>query len=61
MDLKKQVEEIVDKVKNDDNIAEKFKNDPEKTIEDIAGVDVPDGMFDKVASTPIGKGLKKLL
>ena len=27
-----------------------FQKDPEKTIEDIAGVDIPDGMLDKVVS-----------
>lgn len=50
MDIKKQIEEIVDKVKNDDKIAEKFQKEPEKTIEDLAGVDIPDGMLDKVVS-----------
>lgn len=50
MDIKNQIEEIVDKVKNDDKIAEKFQKEPEKTIEEIAGVDIPDGMLDKVVS-----------
>lgn len=50
MDIKEQIEEIVKKVKDDDKIAEKFQKDPEKTIEDLAGVDIPDGMLDKVVS-----------
>lgn len=50
MDIKGQIEEIVKKVKSDDKLAEKFQKDPEKTIEDIAGVDIPDGMLDKVVS-----------
>ena len=34
MDIKAKIEEIVEKVKNDKNIAEKFKKDPIKTVEE---------------------------
>lgn len=50
MDIKNQIDDIVKKVKSDDKLAEKFQKDPEKTIEDIAGVDIPNGMLDKVVS-----------
>lgn len=48
MDIKEKIEEIVEKVKKDDNIKENFMKDPEKTIESLAGIDIPDGMLDKV-------------
>ncbi|MBE5881377.1 MAG: hypothetical protein E7289_03540 [Lachnospiraceae bacterium] len=48
MDLKEKIEEIVEKVKDDDNFKEEFKKNPEKAIENLAGIDIPDGMVDKV-------------
>lgn len=50
MDIKEQIDQIVKKVKDDDKLADKFKENPEKTVEEIAGVDIPDGMLDKVVS-----------
>ncbi len=48
MDIKEQIEKIVDKVKNDDSFREDFMKNPEKAIEKVAGIDIPDGMVDKV-------------
>mgnify|MGYP003298590152 CR=1 FL=1 len=48
MDVKEKIEEIVEKVKNDDKFKEEFMKNPEKAIENLAGVDIPDGMVDKV-------------
>ncbi len=48
MDIKAKIEEIVEKVKSDKNIQEKFKKDPIKTIEEIAGIDLPDDQIEKV-------------
>ena len=48
MDIKAKIEEIVEKVKNDKNIAEKFKKDPIKTVEELAGVDLPNDQIEKV-------------
>ena len=48
MDLKEKVEEIVKKVQNDENFKDEFMKNPEKAIEALAGVDIPDGMVDKV-------------
>lgn len=48
MDIKAKITEIVSKIKDDPKLLASFKKDPEKTIEGIAGVDIPDGMADKV-------------
>ena len=48
MDIKEKIEEIVAKVKNDDKFKDEFMKNPEKAIESLAGVDIPDGMIDKV-------------
>lgn len=50
MDIKDQVTKIVDKVKNDKDFEKDFKANPEKAIEKVAGIDIPDGMLDKVVS-----------
>lgn len=48
MDIKAKIEEIVEKVKGDKDVAEKFKKNPVKTIEEIAGIDLPDDQIEKV-------------
>ena len=48
MDIKAKIDEIVTKVKSDEDIAKKFKENPVKLVEDIAGVDLPDGAIDKI-------------
>lgn len=48
MDIKTKINEIVDKIKNDPQLKEDFQKDPEKAIEKVIGVDIPDGMVDKV-------------
>ena len=40
--LKDKLDEIVDKVKNDKNIAAKFQKDPIATVESLVGMDLPD-------------------
>ena len=40
--LKDKLDEIVDKIKNDKNIAAKFQKDPIATVESLIGVDLPD-------------------
>lgn len=49
MDIKGQIESIVKKIKDDDKFADKFKKNPEKAIEEVSGIDIPDGMIGKVA------------
>lgn len=53
MDIKKKIDEIVDKVKNDKDFEKKFKDNPVQAVESIIGVDLPD---DKVK--PIVDGVK---
>lgn len=48
MDIKKIINDIVEKVKADPDIAEDFKKEPIKTIEKLAGVDLPDDLVEKV-------------
>lgn len=48
MDIKEKIEEIVEKVKNDDSLMEDFKKDPIKVVEKLAGVDLPDDIIEKV-------------
>ena len=48
MDIKAKINEIADKIKNDPSLKEDFQKDPEKAIEKVIGVDIPDGMVDKV-------------
>ncbi len=48
MDIKAKIEEIVGKIKNDKSLGDDFKKDPEKTVEKLAGVDIPDGAIGKL-------------
>lgn len=48
MDIKAKIEEIVEKVKNDDSLMEDFKKDPIKVVEKLVGVDLPDDIIEKV-------------
>ncbi|MBR1567439.1 MAG: hypothetical protein IJ648_00625 [Lachnospiraceae bacterium] len=48
MDVKKKIEEIVNKIKADPNLLEEFKKDPEKTIEKLLCVDIPDEVAQQV-------------
>lgn len=47
-ELKEKIEEIVNKVKNDENFANNFKENPVKAIEDVIGVDLPDEQINQV-------------
>ncbi len=47
-DIKAKIEEIVEKIKGSDDLIEKFKADPEKTIESLIGIDIPDELAAKV-------------
>ena len=48
MDIKAKIDEIVNKVKNDPDIAKKFQSDPIKTVEGILGVDLPDDVIKQI-------------
>ena len=48
MDIKAKIEELVNKVKNDENFANEFKADPVKAVEKAVGVDLPDDQINKI-------------
>ena len=48
MDIKAEITKIVEKIKNNDDLLEKFKKDPIKAVEGIIGVDLPDDIIEKV-------------
>lgn len=48
MDIKEKIEEIVAKVKSDKTIAERFKDEPVKVVEELIGVDIPNDAVEKI-------------
>ncbi|MCR5209658.1 MAG: hypothetical protein K6C99_05575 [Lachnospiraceae bacterium] len=50
MDIKKTIDDVVAKVKNDPDLLKKFQEDPVKTLESLSGIDIPDGMEDKIVA-----------
>ncbi len=50
MDIKAKINEIVEKIKNNPELKDAFKKNPEKTIEKLLGVDIPDGVAEQVVS-----------
>lgn len=47
-DLKKKIEEIIDKIKNDKEFAKNFKKNPVKTLEDATGINIPEDKIEEV-------------
>ena len=47
-DLKAKIEEIIEKIKGDNGMFERFQKDPEKTVRGVAGEDVPDNLLEKI-------------
>ena len=56
MDIRARIDEIVNKVKSDPDIAAKFQNDPIKTVEGIIGVDLPDVVIMQIVDGVKTKG-----
>ena len=48
MDIKAKINELVDKIKNDDELQEQFKKEPVKAVEKLIGVDLPDDTIEKI-------------
>ncbi len=48
MDIKAKIEELVNKIKKDDKLMDKFKKDPIKTVEGLIGIDLPNDQIEKV-------------
>ena len=50
MDIKVQIEGIVEKLQKDKALQAQFKKDPVKAVEKLLGVDLPDDMVEKVVA-----------
>lgn len=50
MDIKASIESVVNKVKNDPEFTKEFQSNPEKAVEKVLGVDIPDGAVDQVVA-----------
>lgn len=46
--IKEKINEIVEKIKNDKDIAAKFKKDPISTVEELIGIDLPNDQIEKI-------------
>ena len=49
MDIMEKVEELVDKIKKDPKMFDKFKKNPIGVVESLLGIDLPDDQIKKVA------------
>ena len=49
MDIKKNVEELVEKIKNDPALLKQFRENPVKVVETIIGMDLPDDQIKQIA------------
>lgn len=48
MDVKKKVDEVVNKLKGDPKLLEKFSKNPVPVVEDLVGIDLPDDQIKNV-------------
>ena len=46
--IKEKINEIVEKIKNDKDIAAKFQKDPVTTVEGLLGIDLPNDQVEKI-------------
>ena len=68
MNIKAKIEEIVEKIKNDDELRALFMKDPVAALEKLTGIDLPDDQIDaviagvkaKIGADSIGDALKGL-
>ena len=49
MDIKKMVEELVQKLQKDPKLMEKFRSNPIAVVEDLVGMDLPDDQIKQMA------------
>ena len=47
--IKDKIEDIVEKIKKDPKLLQKFKDEPIKTVEGLIGIDLPDAEIEKLA------------
>ena len=48
MDIKKKIEELVEKIQKNPALLKKFNTEPVKVVEELVGIDLPDEMIEKV-------------
>ena len=48
MNIKEKIEELVEKIKNDEALQAKFKENPIEAVEQLLGVDLPDDVVEKI-------------
>lgn len=68
MDIKAKIEEIVDKIKDDEELQKLFLKDPVTALEKVTGIDLPNDQLDaviagvkaKLTADNIGDALKGL-
>ena len=48
MDIQKIINDVIAKLKADDNLLEKFNTNPVKVLEDLIGIDLPDDKINAV-------------
>ncbi len=51
MDIKNKIEEIIEKLKNDKGLMERFEKNPTSVIEEYIGIDLPDDQLNQVIDT----------
>ena len=49
MDIKKMVEELVQKLQKDPKLLEKFRSNPVPVVEELVGMDLPDDQIKQMA------------
>ncbi|GEM_PF-1936810 len=50
MDIKSEIEKVVNKAKNDPEFMKKFSANPIKAVEDVTGIDLPDEQINKIVA-----------
>lgn len=50
MDIKKTIEDIVNKLKSDDSLKEQFVKDPAAALKELTGIDLPKDQLDGIIS-----------
>lgn len=61
MDIKAKIEELVEKIKSDKGLLNKFQADPISTVEELIGIDLPNDQIEKIVDGIKAKiGLDKI-
>lgn len=48
MDIKKKIDELVEKIKKNPAMLKKFNSEPVKVVEELVGIDLPDELIEKL-------------